>query len=306
MAEATAAKGVLIINPAAGRGDRVELIQELGRRRGLQIERTEFAGDARRLARDAVRDGATLLAVAGGDGTISEAVNGLADVDSLAAQLLVIPLGTGNDFARTLNLPRNDPAAAMMLLDEGQVRRLDLVRLKVEGEQAAAGRTALVNAATGGFSGSVHQHLDDSIKQQWGPLAYVRAALDAAADICSYRTRLVVDDEVVEVPVCAVVVANGRFAGGGVELAPEADPRDHALDVLAVTAETFLDQVRVATEFAVGTHLRDPAVMFRRARRLRVESDPPMMFSSDGELIGQTPIEFETLADALRVYGPGE
>lgn len=293
--------GVMILNPAAGNGGLVEAVATLAQRRGLVVRRTQEVGDAYRFARDAVHEGAQLIAVAGGDGTLSETVNGLACVDADAARLLIVPMGTGNDFARTFELPRNDPEAALALLDQGTERRVDLVR--VAGGKHAGPRY-LVNAATGGFSELVHQHLDPVLKQQWGPLAYLRAAAEAAPELRNYDVHLTLDDEPRRVSCCALVVANGRFAGGGVELAPAADPQDHALDVLAVTAETFLRRIRVASQFAIGTQLQAPDVVFRRARTLRIEAEPPMVFSSDGDLIGPTPLRFEVVPGALRVIVP--
>src|SRR5690606_21328292 len=100
-------------------------------------------------------------------------------------RLLLIPLGTGNDFARTLDLPW-DPAAAVGLLDRGQERRVDLVHCR----SADAADRYIINAATGGFSEQVHQRLDPDMKKQWGPLAYLRAAVQAMGEVCSYDARV--------------------------------------------------------------------------------------------------------------------
>lgn len=293
---------VLIVNPTAGAGegspDWVQLMaaaDELG----VRVRETTGAGDAEAFARDAVTSGARVVIAAGGDGTLSEVINGMS-ADFEAARLAIVPLGTANDFATTLGVRPNDVATALSLVEEGREHRVDLVRAD-DGE----GRRYIINASTGGFSEVIHQHLDSEMKKRWGALSYLRAAADAVSEICFHNAKLRIDDEEFAVDTCAVVVANGRSAGG-FEITPEADIEDEKLDVLIIRAHTFMDEARLVGRYLVGAHLTSEDVVFRQASRLRIETDPPMGFSSDGELIGRTPITFEVVPRVLRVMLPSE
>src|SRR5690606_36874555 len=99
------------------------------------------------------------------------------------------------------------------------------------------------------------------------------------------------------------VVANGRSAGGML-LAPEAIVEDERLDVLVVRTATWFDQLRLASRFLFGKHLESQGIAFHHAKRVRIETDPPMKFSADGELVGETPVEFRVVPHALRVLVP--
>lgn len=303
----------LILNPAAGRlaseavvgdaetGEATEaVLRRLAQRYGARVECTEKARSAGDITREALQRGARVVIAVGGDGTVSEVVNGMADhLDE--ARLVIVPMGTANDFAGTLGLPAGDVEKALEVLEPGKgvERRVDLIRV----EQGGGGSHYMLNAATGGFSEVVHDRLTDDVKRNWGPLAYLRAAVEAAPDMVFHRARVTVDGETIDAETASVVVANGRSAGG-MELTPAARVDDGKMDVVVVTAKTFFEQMRLSTRFAVGRHLESPHVAFRRGATVRVECDPPMHFSSDGELIGRTPLTFHTLRQALRVLVP--
>ncbi|MFP4144715.1 MAG: diacylglycerol/lipid kinase family protein [Phycisphaeraceae bacterium] len=290
----------LIINPTAGRGDQAEPVQELAARRsGLEVTATEGPGDAARLAREAAEAGVDRLIVAGGDGTVSEVINGAAERLN-DVQFLLVPLGTGNDLARTLSLP-DEPEAAMALLDVGVERRVDLVRAELGGQVRW-----YVNAATGGFSERVHEKLTPAVKAAWGPLAYLRAAVEAAPLIEDHQLQLELDGEPLSLRASSVVIANGRFAGGGIELAPEASMHDAAVDVLLVTAKTFLERLRAASDFAAGLLEESEGLVSRRVRRLKIAAEPAMTMVVDGEPIGQTPATFEVVPGAMRMLVPAD
>lgn len=288
----------LIVNPAAGSVNGAESLDALRAacdRRGIRIEATTETRGAEAIACEVAEQGVGTVIAAGGDGTVSEVVNGLAShLESV--RLAIVPLGTANDFAATLGLPSGDPEAALAALD-GEERWVDLIHT------SANGGRLIINAATGGFSEVVHGKLTPELKQAWGPLAYLRAAVDAVPEICFHSARVVIDGQPLLADTCALVVANGRSAGG-MTLAPAAKVDDARIDVLLITAQAFLEQMRLAAQYVAGTHLESQHVVFRRARQVRVETDPPMHFSSDGELIGKSPIEFRVAPSALRVLTP--
>jgi diacylglycerol kinase (ATP) len=291
----------LIVNSGASgsAGDAaVEAVAQLSRRPEV-VTRSE--GSAEASAREAVAAGAELVIAAGGDGTVSAVVNGLAEgLDRVT--LAVLPLGTANDFARTLGIPA-DPLAAAALIDLPDRRRIDLIHSHTTSDTGPRDRL-IINASTGGFSERVHENLTPQIKQAWGPLAYLRAAINAAPEVCYHSVTIGLDDVQRRADACAVVIANGRSAGG-FELSPRAQVDDGWLDVLVITAQGFLDEITLASQYLAGTHLESEHVLFHRGRVVRIDTDPPMQFSSDGELIGGTPSTFRVLPGALRVAAGG-
>ena len=153
------------------------------------------------------------------DGTINAVVNGLA-VDFSRARLGVIPLGTGNDFARSIHVPI-DLNAALEVLATGAEQVVDIVQVTSDRVRY------FVNVAAGGFSGLVDEQLTEELKRTWGPLAFLRSAAAALPDLAQYRTSLVFDDEgLFEIQAFNVIVANARFAGGGIPIAPAAAIND--------------------------------------------------------------------------------
>lgn len=295
----------VILNPTAGGAEAAEelLARELAALDDLQIGRTTAAGDAQRLAARARRDGFERVVAAGGDGTLNEVLNGLApDFDGLEVGL--VPLGTGNDLARTLEIPRTVEEAVAVLV-AGVTRRFDVAR--VEGETVRY----FLNVSAGGFSGEVGEILeqDPEVKAAWGPLSYVRGAFQALSQLEPYRTRLVIDpggagEEELRLASVNVIVANARFVGGGLHVAPPALPDDGLLDLIVVRAAPVGRLSVLASKVLVSQHMEDELILHRQVRRLEVHAEPSMPFNADGELIGHTPVRYEVLPQALRLVVP--
>lgn len=287
---------VLIINPHAGSGDQAESVIRLARHAGVDVWQTQEEGDVRRFAARGVRDGVGRVILAGGDGSISEAVNGLMSTGTPRdTSLGVVPMGTANDFCRSVDLSC-DPIEALEVAMHGHEHDFDVIRV-----HHPEGEYYLINAATGGFSRVAASKLNKDVKQLWGALAYLRAAVGTLADVPEYDITLVVDGERIEARTPAVIIANGRYAGGGVELAPEAEPDDRLMDVVVAHAEGFVEWVKLGGSYLAGTHLHDANVIFRRAARVELTSEPAMKFSSDGEPVGETPMTFEIVPRAVRL-----
>jgi diacylglycerol kinase (ATP) len=292
-------RALILFNPAAGtaaEGPRV--IAATKGLEGFEVRELEGPGSAKRIARAACDEGFDVVAAAGGDGTVHEVVEGLADAPR-PARLGLIPLGTGNDLARTLGIPL-DPLSALDVLRGGGEATIDLIRVASERERAWC-----VNVAAGGFSGQVDEVLTDELKASCGPLAYVRGALSVLPDLTGYETTIAYDDGSWErVEALNVIVANGRTCAGGVRVAPAADPSDGLLDVVVVRYGTLLDLAAVGAALLGGDYLDRPDVTLRRARRVRVASRPGMWFNVDGELLTKEPVTFSIVPGALRVVTP--
>jgi diacylglycerol kinase (ATP) len=289
----------IIVNPNAGSVDEVAHLREiLERRPGTVVRITDEAGDAQEIAAEAVRSGTRLVVAAGGDGTLNEVVNGLAE-DFGQARLGLLPLGTGNDFARSINVPA-DLDAALAILERGETRTLDVARAT-----AGAASRYFINMSAGGFSGVVSEKAHE-VKDRWGPLSYLRAALGTLPALQGFETRILVNGvETLTLDTYNIVVSNGRFVAAGIPVAPQSKLDDGLLDVMIAPATTIPQLALLVPQVLLGRHTESDLLLFRKATRLEIESDPPMSFNVDGELIGDAPAAFEVLPRALEVVvGP--
>ena len=288
----------VICNPAAGNvKDRQTIGEKLKQLSGAKIYFTEKEGDATRFAEDAIQQGQDLIVAAGGDGTLNEVINGIARFAD-RIRIGLVPLGTGNDFARTLALPAAIEDCIQILIT-GKTRAIDLVR--VTSDQIRY----FVNVSAGGFSGTVNEKLTPEIKKTWGPLAYLRSAAAALPELRSYRTTVVLDDDPpLEADLYNAIIANGRFVAGGTEVAPEAAVDDGMLDLILVLQKPMSEIALVITQMLTGKHLESHGIIFRRAKKILIHSTPGMWFNVDGELVGNEPALFEALPHALRFVVP--
>ena len=255
---------------------------------------TKRAGDAEKWAREAARHGCEYLVVAGGDGTLNEVVNGIARAKQ-PPKIGIAPLGTGNDFARTLGLPVS-LEENIDILRAGKARAIDIVRVRSDRIRY------FINLAAGGFSGIVRTKMTSQIKRSWGPLAYIRGAAAALPKLHAYKTRILLDDdEELSTALYNVVVANGRFAAGGLPIAADADPADALLDVVLIPKRSAPEMALLAAEIILGKHCASSAIIFRRAKKVSIRSRPGMCFNVDGELVGRAPATFQILPHALRL-----
>ncbi|MEY2492817.1 MAG: diacylglycerol kinase, partial [Verrucomicrobiota bacterium] len=215
-----------------------------------------------------------------------------------AVRVGLLPLGTGNDFARSIGLP-TELAAALEVIRAGATRAIDLVRVTSDDVRY------FVNVSAGGFSGLVDEKLTRKMKKTWGPLAYLRSAAAALPDLRAYRTTLAFDNaESLVLDLYNVVVANGRYVAGGTLIAPEAAIDDGMLDIILIQKRSVGELALLGAQVALGTHLSSDVIVFRRAAKLTVNSKPGMWFNVDGELVGNEPARFEILPRALRFVVP--
>ncbi len=288
-------KPYIIFNPIAGSiVNRSGLLKQLRRLNPRKLRLTQRAGEAETYARDAIRAGCDYVIAAGGDGTLNEVINGIATPRRTRGVCVgLVPLGTANDFARSIGLPAS-VEDNIDILRAKQTDPIDLVRVTSD-------RTRyFVNVSAGGFSGLVDEKLTPEIKSTWGPLAYLRSAAAALPELHAYQTSIVFDDvERLMIELYNVIIANGQFVAGGLPIARQADLRDGLLDVVLVPKRPPAKMVLLAAEMLLGNHLSSNAVIFRRAKKISVRSQPGMWFNVDGELVGNEPVIFQIVARGL-------
>ncbi|MFW6051251.1 MAG: diacylglycerol/lipid kinase family protein [Myxococcota bacterium] len=304
---------VLVVNPQAGAGRaeaRLPKLAEALRAAGatFDVVRTDGPGHAPRLVREALRRGAPGVAVVGGDGTFNEAVNGFFDDqgDPVAPEAWIAPLpcGTGGDFRRTIGMERRTRAMAAHLAG-ARPRPMDVGLLRYLDHRGQPQTRFFANIASFGIGGLVDKLVNDSPKWMGGTPAFLLGTLRAMARYRNQRVRISVDDRPPrETRIMNCAVANGRYFGGGMHIAPDARIDDGWFDVVGLETTGFGQQLRLTPHVYRGTLLGRPGVTFERGRRVRaepVEPGEPVLLDVDGEAPGRLPAEFEMRAGVLRL-----
>ncbi len=298
-------KAWLIHNPVAGQrsadNDLDQAVRYL-RMRGWEINvlRTRGSGDAMRYAQEAAQRGIDMIISAGGDGTLGEVANGL--VASRCA-LGVLPIGTGNVWARMLGFPIWTPVYRSALLDaariliEGKRRWIDVGR--------AGGRYFVLWMGVG-FDAQVAQNVEPrrAIRRNWGNLAYWVAAVAESLSLRGTPATVTVDGTKVRRRVLLVLVSNARLYGPSLQLTPEACLDDGLLDVYIFEGGNALDVIRHVVLLAMGRHVHSSSIQIYRATEIEIETDDPLPLHTDGDPMGQTPISVSVIPHALQVVVP--
>jgi diacylglycerol kinase family enzyme len=299
MKERTAA---LILNPNAGRGGataagEVALFRERARAGGVGVEvlPTAGPGDASRLAARAAQAGAGTIVVRGGDGTVHEAIQGLAGT---GARLLVWPAGTANVLARQLLLPRTAEGAARVLLG-GRTRRISL---GLATSEATGERRYFFMMAGVGLDASVVRHVRPRLKRRLGEAAFWYAGLGHLAHWRPEVFTVEIDGE--SLPATYAAVGKAPWYGGKLAITPRARLDAEEFEVCVINTHSRLRYLRLlgrAMRGGVGAE-GAPGVCFRRVRRVRAAG--VALVQADGELIGSLPMTFEVVPEGVELLVP--
>ena len=245
--------------------------------------------------------GATLLVVVGGDGSVNEVVNGVADLRGF--ELAVLPHGTGRDFVRTYGISRNLDEAVSTALS-GAVRAIDLGLVSFRTWAGAEGRSYFANVGSAGISGAIARRANETSKALGGKVSYYWSTLAVFVGWQTGELRVSVDDEIRGGRMIDVLVTNGRYVAGGMMMCPEAEPDDGLFDVLLIGDVTKRDLLFVLPKTYRGKHLPHPRLELLRGRVVSVDADEPLPIELDGEQPGTTPARFEIVPRALRLRVP--
>lgn len=289
-------RALFIVNPKAGRGNALRVWRRISPlisgRVGFESVIPASKAETASAAREAVRAGYERVVVLGGDGTQDLVADALAGSDTVLA---AVPAGTGNDFCRNLGFPR-DPAQALEVALGPHLHRLDLGR--------AAGGGSFLNAAGVGFDAEVATIAARFPKGLGGTLPYLAGALVTIARHEPSHLQLHVDDQHYAGPSTLIVVANGRFYGGGMKVAPGASVRDGLFDVMIAGALNRLELLNLLARVYPGTHVTHPKVRILRGTHVRIQAGPGVRAHLDGDLLQSGPMEFRLQPGALRVAAP--
>lgn len=295
-------KITLLRNGTSGRGAGDRLWPQVEKRLqsrfpggGIEVIQTSSAEDLVLQAERAVAQGVEVVVAGGGDGTINAVMQALVGSDSALA---VIPLGTGNDFARTLGIDSNIDRAVETLAI-GRSVQIDVARWR-QGERSGY----FLNVAGCGFDAAVAATINNGVRRLRGKPAYLYAILSTLFRYRPVHLSLRADGVEREANAMLCAIANAQSYGAGLRVAPMASLQDGLLDLVIVGSLGRFEFLLNLPKVLSGKHLDHPKVSHLAFRNLRITSSPPSPFLIDGELLGSEPVEIEVVPRALRVLVP--
>jgi diacylglycerol kinase (ATP) len=299
---------VFLVNPAAGNGAAGEKWAELSRQAaaaGLRGDAllSEAPGHITELTRRAVSEGAGRLVVVGGDGTVNEAVNGLLESRSATPELAVVPLGTGDDFARTFRLPTR-PDEAFQVAAAGAVRTIDAGRAQFQDWDGSGAERYFANFAGAGISGAIARRGAATSRRMGARAAYLWATVAVFLRWKSIRMEVELDESTRSEVLYEVLVANGAYTAGGMRVAPDAVPDDGQFDAVLIGDFTKAEFAVTFPKIYRGTHVGHRKVDVVRASVVGVSAQELLPVVLDGEQPGTTPARFEIVPAAIRLRVP--
>ncbi|MGG3737785.1 diacylglycerol kinase [Aeribacillus pallidus] len=288
----------IIYNPTSGRElfkkhlpDVLQKLEQAGYETSAHA--TTGAGDATKAAKIAVERRYDIVIAAGGDGTINEVVNGLAEQD-YRPKLGVIPVGTTNDFARALHIPR-DIEAATDIIVKGDTIPVDIGRMNDR---------YFINIAGGGRLTELTYEVPSKLKTMLGQLAYYLKGIEMLPSIRATEVTIEYDGKLYEGEVMLFLVGLTNSVGGFEKLAPDASINDGLFSLLILKKTNLAEFIRIASSAIRGEHINDPHVIYTKANHIKVYSKEKVQLNIDGEFGGLLPAEFENLYRHLEVFVP--
>jgi diacylglycerol kinase (ATP) len=308
----------VVVNPVAGSGrmhrEWPRIAKALAGRLGpLDVRRTSSPGEACHLAWQFAMAGAELVIAVGGDGTVSETLDGLLqarEVDGRSADLAMVPVGTGLDFARGLGLAADADELAARIAG-GERRRIDAGRVCYINDDGALASRYFVNIASLGVSGPIDRAVNSakSGSRFSGKLVFLSHTV---RELIRYRfqtVRITVNDgEPVEAHIALVAIANAPYFGGGMKIAPDAKLDDGLFEVVIVRARSKLSLIRDLRLVYTGAHKTLTSCTFLQGRKIVVEPQGDIaanaaLLDLDGESPGRIPATFEVIPGAITMRG---
>jgi diacylglycerol kinase (ATP) len=283
----------LIYNPMAGRGrasrhhaEAERHLRDLGAE--VDVHASTSPADMTRAAADASRGPYDRVVVCGGDGTLHLAVR---EFDLARGTLALIPLGSGDDFAKVLGIPRDLRAACELAL-RGNAREVDV---------ALANGIRYLGVAGLGFDSEVARYANENVKFLRGSLVYLYAIIRVLPRFTPHRVTI---DGTRSEEIMFATVGNSRQYGGGIRITPEAKIDDGQLDLCVVHRTSRMQLLKTLPQAYTGAHVKSPFVEMSRGTEFKFDSERPMDVYADGERITATPVRFGLADERLRIVAP--
>ena len=299
----------VIINPNAGNGkgkkewDTIRSILE----KHSFFYKPEFTSkkkDASRLAKEAINDGFRNIIAVGGDGTLHEIINGIMEQENVPTKEInvgLIPVGSGNDWGKMFGIPM-DYVEAVRVLKEFRCYKHD-IRLLKHHQDGVIQKSFFLNVAGTGFEAKVIKKSLDR-KEHRGKsnsTTYMMSLLSSLLSNKNQEAAITIDGTTIRKKIFSLNIGNGKYCGGGMRQTPDALPSDGFLDVTVIGDLSTFEVIRSLNYLYNGKIYEHPKIEGYRAKKIVVESVVPMLSEADGELLGQTPLEFTVIPGAINV-----
>jgi len=311
---------LVIVNPksAAGatKGKWAEMASDLRTHFGAySVAFTKKTGDGNELAKRGIENGRKFIIACGGDGTVNEVANGILETGE-DVELGVLPSGTGGDFRRTLGMPQTIREAAIALR-KGETKQMDVGRVTFQNFQDETVSRYFLNVSSFGLAASIIERVKTTSSLGWLPHDTIRGKASFALSMLqevvgidpdSVRIRIDDSDEKV-IHTVNFCVANSRYFGGGMKIAPDAKINDGFFDVVNIGNIGTLKILLNAHTLYMGTHLDLPEVKTKLAKRIEaspVDNKTEIHIETDGELPGKLPAVYEIIPGALKIRIPSQ
>ncbi|HWO77366.1 MAG TPA: diacylglycerol kinase [Bacillus sp. (in: firmicutes)] len=288
----------IIYNPTSGREifkrhlpEVLQRLEEAGFETSCHA--TTGEGDATRAAEIAVERKYDVVIAAGGDGTINEVVNGLAEKE-YRPKLGIIPVGTTNDFGRAIRVPRSVERAVDIIV-KGETIPIDIGKMN---------NKYFINIAGGGRLTELTYDVPSRLKTVLGQLAYYLKGIEMLPSLKATETRIEYDGKEFEGEIMLFLIANTNSVGGFEKLAPDASLNDGMFTLLILKKTNLAEFVRLVTLAVRGDHINDDHVIYTKANRIKVTSEQKLLLNLDGEYGGEVPAEFVNLYRHIEVFVP--
>jgi len=299
-----------IVNPVSGGNKEQSKSREIVNHlvsKGLTVEvkLTHDRGSAIQIASEGIEAGFRNIAVIGGDGTLNETVNGIfhqQKVKTTDVKIAMFSLGTGNDFIRTLQIPKNYKAATEVLL-QGKTKTIDagLVRYHLAGKPQAR---YFINVLGMAFDGAVTESAN-STKGAIGKLTYLKSVVATLFKYEPTKIKVVVDGkQAADELIYCINIGNCKYSGGGMRMVPHALPDDGLFDITLLRPLPNLKALRSLYRLFNGSIYKLEETTHLHGKKIEVFSEPPICAEAEGEYLGDSPFEVELIPAAINIVVP--
>lgn len=254
---------------------------------------TTCAGDATTAAKDAVEREFDIIIAVGGDGTLNEVVAGVSGFEN-KPKIGLIPMGTTNDFARAVHIPR-DIDKAVDIIIAGNSIPVDVGRVNDR---------YFINIAGGGRITELTYEVPSKLKTVLGQLAYYLKGIEMLPSIKATKMRIEYDGEVFDDEAMMVLIALTNSVGGFEKLAPDASINDGFFSVFILKKCNVADFVKIVSLASRGEHMKDPHLIYAKAKEIKITSDDKVQLNLDGEYGGDVPADFINLKRHIELFVP--
>lgn len=302
-------KILAIINPASNGGKTSEKwpgFYNYFNNSNLEIKEvyTEYRGHAVELAKYAVLKGYKYIMAVGGDGTVNEIINGLIEKDKLLnpdLRLIIFSQGTGSDLIRTLNIS-SQVEDLFKTIKRDKSRKIDIIKAVYKNKENDKKCRYFVNAADCGMGAEVAARVNKKSKIKTGNISYLTAVFSTLFEYRNKEVEVYADGlKIYNGRLNTLVAANGKYFGGGIKIAPDAELSSGQINIILLKDFSRLGIILNLIKGYKGSHLKHPKVESFGVKTLKIYSEPKMNLEVDGENIAETPVLFSVLEDKLSV-----